>query len=500
MSILYRRAAPAALLVVSAAFFPRPAAAQSQITAKLDSVMNSLMAMDLSPGAGIVVVQGDQVIYSKGFGYADLESKRPFTPETELYIASTTKSFTGLAAALLDKKGTFRLDAPLHQYLPSLHLKAPLNADSITIRSLLAHTHGIGNSGPMVMRLAYTGEYNGDADLVKFLEMHDAARDGRTFRYGNVGYNVAALAMDAATKKSWKEVLQSEIFTPLGMKHTSAYVSKFARADLATPYQLTLDGWKARPYGKTDANMQSAGGLITTLRDMGTWLTAHINNGKVGGRQMLPAAAFEEAHKNAAGTLALQAMGGTQIGYALGWNILVRGNDTIYTHGGGFPGFATHMSFVPSRRLGIAIFANNDGLGSGIAEVGSAMIYAALTDNALPLPIPADRVPALIAREKENINNDLKRRAARPQTLPFPLDAYTGTYENPLFGKLKLSAVNGKLEANLGAAWSAVEVFDNTKNQLRMALFGDGEVVNVEMKDGKAVMLSIGGTEYRRVN
>jgi hypothetical protein len=193
-------------------------------------------------------------------------------------------------------------------------------------------------------------------------------------------------------------------------------------------------------------------------------------------------------------------MGGTQIGYALGWNILVRANDTIYTHGGGFPGFATHMSFVPGRRLGIAIFANNDGLGSGIAEVGSALVYAALTDNALPVPIPADRVPALIAREKENVNADLKRRAARPQTLPFPLEAYTGTYENPLFGKLKLSAVNGKLEANLGAAWSAVEVFDNTKNQLRMALFGDGEVVNVEMKDGKAVMLSIGGTEYKRIN
>ena len=88
MSILSRRAAPAALLVVSAAFIPRPAAAQSQITAKLDSVMNSLMAMDLSPGAGIVVVQGDKVIYMTGFGYADLESKRPFTAETGFYIAS----------------------------------------------------------------------------------------------------------------------------------------------------------------------------------------------------------------------------------------------------------------------------------------------------------------------------------------------------------------------------------------------------------------------------
>lgn len=60
--------------------------------------------------------------------------------------------------------------------------------------------------------------------------------------------------------------------------------------------------------------------------------------------------------------------------------------------------------------------------------------------------------------------------------------------------------VNGKLEAHLGAAWSAIEVFDNTKNLLRIALFGNGEVVTVTMADGKATALSFGGNEYRRVN
>src|SRR5215212_8163905 len=161
-------------LVVMSVMFVRPVRAQQQpqITQKLDSIMNALMAMDLSPGAGIVVVKGTDVVYMKGFGYADVAAKRPFTPETEFYIASTTKSFTGLAAALLDKKGTFKLDQTLHHYLPALKLKAPMNADSISVRSLLTHTHGIGN-GPVAIRLAYSGEYNGDAELVKFLEMHE---------------------------------------------------------------------------------------------------------------------------------------------------------------------------------------------------------------------------------------------------------------------------------------------------------------------------------------
>jgi CubicO group peptidase (beta-lactamase class C family) len=103
--------------------------------------------------------------------------------------------------------------------------------------------------------------------------------------------------MDRVTKKFWKDILAQEIFTPLGMKNTSAYVSKFKREDLATPYGITLAGWTARPYGKTDANMQSAGGLITTLRDMGTWLEANINDGRINGRQVLSASAFETAQR-----------------------------------------------------------------------------------------------------------------------------------------------------------------------------------------------------------
>ena len=484
----------AGLLSVTA-ILPQSARAQS---AQLDSVMNALMALDMSPGAGIVVVRDTQIVYMKGFGYADVEAKRPFTPETAFYIASTTKSFTGLASALLDRKGVFKLDAPLHQYLPALKLKAPLDADSITIRSLLSHTHGISNNGPVVIRLAYSGEYNGDAELLKFLEQHEAAKTGRAYSYGNIGYNVAALAMDAATKKSWKDVLQAELFTPLGMKRTSAYVSKFARNDLATPYQITLTGWTPRPYGKTDANMQSAGGLITTLRDMGTWLEAHINNGKINGRQILPASAFVEAHSNLA-PFEKKTQTGSQIGYGLGWNINIVGNDTVLVHGGGFPGFSTYMSFVPSRRIGIAVFANNDALGPPLAEIATAMVYEALTGGQMKSVLPGiDQVGPIVARERERIKADLSRRAARSQTLPFPIAAYTGVYENPAMGKLRLDAVNGKLEAHLGAAWSAIEVYDNAANKLRIALFGGGEVVSVEMKDGKAVALAFGGTEFRR--
>lgn len=483
--------------VIVACLISVPTVKAQQLSQKLDSVMNALYALDVTPGMGIVVVQDTQIVYMKGFGFADIEARRPFTPQTGFYIASTTKSFTGLAAALLDKKGTLKLDAPLHQYLPTLKLQAPMNPDSITIRSLLTHTHGIGN-GPVAIRLAYSGEYNGDTSLIRMMEMHTPAKNGREYAYGNLGYNVAGLAMDAVTKKFWKDILAQEIFTPLGMKNTSAYVSKFKREDLATPYGITLSGWTARPYGKTDANMQSAGGLITTLRDMGTWLEANINNGRLNGRQVLPASAFEAAHTNYV-QLATNARGGKQIGYGLGWEIFTFGNDTMLIHGGGFPGFATSMSFIPSRHIGVAVFANNDWIGGGFVDVAAQEAYRVMTDGAFPA-MPMDRVGQAAAGLRGQIKSELERRAARPQALQYPLEAYAGTYENPAMGHLKIEVVNGKLEAHLGAAWSAIETFDAAKNQLRIEMFGQGEVINVKIVDGKATALEFGGNEYKRVN
>jgi CubicO group peptidase (beta-lactamase class C family) len=194
-------------------------------TTALDSTLAQVFTLDLAPGMSVAVVRDTQVIYAKGFGWADVEAGRPVTPQTIFYIASTTKSFTGLAAVLLDEQGRLDLDAPLSRYLPTAKLQSPLNADSITLRALLSHTHGIDNDGPIVFRTAYSGEHTND-QLITLLAAHPPAKTGREYVYGNVGYNVAALAMDATLGESWRDVLQRLIFQPLGMTSTSAYVSR----------------------------------------------------------------------------------------------------------------------------------------------------------------------------------------------------------------------------------------------------------------------------------
>jgi CubicO group peptidase (beta-lactamase class C family) len=472
---------------------PASAAPQSAI----DTTITRLFGLGLAPGLGVVVVRDTQILYMKGFGFADVEARRPFTPQTVFYVASTTKAFTGLAAAILDGQGRFRLDAPLSRYLPEAKLRPPLNPDSITIRSLLTHTHGIGE-GPVPMRLAYTGEYSGNEQLIALLAEHQPL-PSRAYRYSNTGYNVATLAMDRVTGESWKATLDRLIFRPLGMRNTSANVSPFPAHRLAMPYRSTPDGFERVPYGKVDANMQSAGGLVTTLEDEARWLEAQLNGGRLDGRQVLPAAAVREAHTIHAPNE--QNVRGVQLaGYALGWNVGRYKGDTIFVHGGGFPGFATHMSFMPERRVAIVTMANSGDLGSALVELVAQGIYDVLAGSP---PGSGDSLAALggmAERQRSGIKADRDRRAARPQTTALPLAAYAGRYQSPVMGTLELTLnPQGKLEARAGAAWSAVEVYDGTRHQLRVELFGSGSVLTMEVEGDQVVAAGLGGVRYQRV-
>src|SRR5688500_6408008 len=366
------RLAVTVLMLGCASAQPPSSTSSTSSTSALDSTLAQIFALDLAPGMSVAVVRDTQLIYAKGFGWADVEARRPVTPQTIFYNASTTKSFTGLAAVLLDEQGRLDLDAPLNRYLPTARLQAPLNPHSITLRSLLSHTHGIDNDGPIIFRTALTGEHTND-QLVTLLAAHPPAKTGREYGYGNVGYNVAALAMDATLGESWRDVLKRMIFDPLGMTSTSAYVSRVSPDRLAQPYRWQPAGFARAPYNKGDANMQAAGGLVSTAADMARWLEAHINDGVVDGRRVFPASAITETHRRQA-RVNQNTRGFVVNGYGFGWQIGTLGGDTLLTHGGGFLGFTTSMSFMPQRRIGVIVMTNENGTGFILAELAARAV------------------------------------------------------------------------------------------------------------------------------
>lgn len=142
---------------------------------------------------------------------------------------------------------------------------------------------------------------------------------------------------------------------------------------------------------------------------------------------------------------------------------------------------------------------NDNGTGSALAELAARAVYGELIGGQGYTADSLARLRVEAAGARERVAADRARRAARPQTLPFPLEAYAGTYENELFGRVVFSVVNGKLEARAGQAWSPVEVFDGQNNALRVELTGSGSVARFTMENGRAVSFEWSGFTFRRV-
>lgn len=497
MSLRRSRRGTAAVMTIAAlaALIPAGAAsAQSSRRADLKEALSrgiaEIFSADAAPGMSVVVVMDTAVVYIDGYGFADATARRPVTPETVFYIASSTKSFTALATALLDRDGIVSLDSPLSRYLPGARLKAPLSADSITIRELLTHTHGIDNDGPIVFRTAFSGEHDPEM-LERLLAEHAPDERGGAFRYGNIGYNVASLALDRVTGKSWKDVVAERVLEPLGMRSTTGYVSRVPEHLLAQPYVPGDSGSEPVPYVKTDGNMHAAGGLVSTAADMARWLEVNINDGILDGRQVFPEELMREVHR-------MQVSHGDSLGswprhgYALGWQVGTYGGDELLHHFGGFPGFDAHVSFMPERRIGVAVLVNG-GMGGSLMDRVAQYVYDVAAGGADADSAAAQRradLSTVVARVRGQIGENRAQRRARPQDLPHPLSAYAGTYENPSFGRMVWTVENGRLVARIGALSSVAEAFRAADNILRVELIpASGNTIRFAFEGDRAASL-----------
>lgn len=482
-----------------------PAVAQStdqQIANDIDAVAQRLLALTGTPGFSVAVVKGDQPILVKGYGFADLERKRPVTENTAFYIASTTKAFTALTLALMADKKLVDLDAPISRYLRDAKWASGVNPHSITLRQLLSHTHGISGDGPVIWRTAFTGVHT-NAQLKDLLQHHPAT-NSRAYRYTNLGYNIAGIIIDEVTRGKWQDVLAVTVMNPLGMKHTTAYVSRFDSTQLAMPYAMDPTGPRRVYYSKTDANMQAAGGLVTTASDIAKWLEVQINQGKLDGKQVFPQRVVAETQRLQATTN--EPRGEMRIiGYTLGWMVGEFHGDTVLTHGGGFATFRTNIAFSPAKKIGVAVMSAEGAIGSAVIELLTQYVHDRASEPAGWREkwdqLLAERLPQRLDQVRGSIAADRQRRAARPQTLPNPMDAYTGTFEDPLGGTMRWSVRDGRLWVEIGRLRSAAEVFESATNRLRAELEPSrGEVFTFHFQDGKAVIVTYSNREYKRVN
>ncbi len=506
--------APTIVLLISLIFSTtvpqtRPASEKDFSAAYDAQIRKTLATFPDLPGIAIVVIKDDRPIFVRAYGMADREVGIKADSDTLFYTGSSTKSFTALAAALLDQEGGIKLSDPVTKYTPGIHFKNEI-PDKVTIQNLLTHTSGLRNS-PLINRLAFTGEIDQS-------EIDHVFADGTTFNdanfgkynYTNLGYNIYALALHYHLHKKWQDVLQERIFTPAGLKHTTAYVSK-ARArkfKIVAPYVISTeppDAGKMVRSGleKTDENMQSAGGIFMSISDLGRWLNLNMNGGKLDGKQVVPADIIRKVQTGYTKSTRNEPPFSGDGEYGLGWQIGTYRNDKVVYHHGGYPGYRTHVSFMPERKIAVGVMVNNDALGGRLADMLAAYAYDwwlqtenLEADYAKQLQQTLTRFESI----KQGIAAEAAERAKREWLLTKPFTEYAGKYRNDLLGTIEIAAKEKALAVRMGAM-NAVATPYKEKDTIRVVMQpgGNGDVIAfVKDADGKFSSLTYSGFTFTK--
>jgi CubicO group peptidase (beta-lactamase class C family) len=421
-------------------------------------VAELMKRLPFTPGLAIAVVRGDQIIFLQGFGYRDVKAKLPVTPQTQFYIASTTKSFTATAAKLLADEGKIDLDAPLKKYFPDLALKAPLSTEQISVRDLLTHRSGINNEA-INFRTAYTGQY--DANVVLDLLSNYSKPIGPEFRYSNIGYIVASYVMEKATGETWQQVVERKVLKPLGLKNTNSLASKAkASGDFALPYLAENGRFTELPY-KEDNTMHAAGGMASSAEDLAKWVIVNMNGGKLEGKQIIPATSLEEILSPQINQKR-KFYKFERYAYSLGWNIGTYNNDKFIHCFGEFPGFRPHVSFMPEHNIGVVVLANESEESFLLPDLIACDIYDYLIYKK-PLRTDANpKIEEYLASLTKQREEKAKRARGRGETKgkeanpTLALKAYTGVYENPEWGKIVIAQDADALSFKFGNVSSSL--------------------------------------------
>jgi CubicO group peptidase (beta-lactamase class C family) len=322
---------------------------------KIEAFIQKQMTNGKIPGLSVGIVMGDQTVYEKGFGFADLEKKIPVTPTTLFEIGSTSKAFTGLGLLRMEKEGLLKLSDPVEKYIPWLKLKYKGKEVPVTIGNFLYQTSGIPFE-TIAMIPEASGEDALDKTVGKLEGIGLIHEPGSKFFYATINYDVLGLIIQKISGVSYEEYLKRNILLPLGLNDTCLFREEARGRGLAVGYKLSFN--KISQY---DAPMYRgntpAGYVITNIRDLARWLKIQMGTIEYNG---FDKDLIEKSHipnPNLADS-----------DYAAGWIVLK--NYQLITHGGANPNYSSYIG-IGQEKIGVAVQANTNsdfvmGIGQGI--------------------------------------------------------------------------------------------------------------------------------------
>ncbi|MGE4063400.1 MAG: serine hydrolase domain-containing protein [Rhodospirillaceae bacterium] len=263
-----------------------------------DETFSKIVADHRVSGVGITVIQGDKVLFTKGYGYQDYATKKPFDPNvTQTRIASTTKQFIGVSVAQLLERGKIAsLNDPVNKYLKRIQLPKN-NGEDVLIWDLLTHRGGFAGNGKNLDITPETVKTPLAADIIK-ASLPDYARKRDTVSvYCNICSAILGFMIEDVTGQGLPDYLRDNIYKPLGMSNTMLAVDDKPSANMAVQYAFQEGGVAIPlPYPTLSPHLAAAGSNISTVADMSKWLIANITEGGGPGKALLNQKSWDLVH------------------------------------------------------------------------------------------------------------------------------------------------------------------------------------------------------------
>ncbi len=365
--------------------------------ALFDQKISFFMKLARFPSISACIINDNEIVWSKGYGFYDLSEKKEPTPDTIYLIASITKTIVGTALMQQYEKGLFDLGEDVNNYLP-FDLRNPhFPDDPISFRMLLSHTSSLNMNTRDVYYWMNNSEdppfdYFPEPFLEEFLVpggkyYHEDVwsniyKPGEQAMYANVGFDLISYLTEIISGEKFLPYCQEYIFDPLNMHNTSFNLSTLDIENVAIPY-LSVYGkyyqinelsflygdlfppqshWKIRCY--------PAGGLYTTINDLSHFLIAHMNDGVYQNTRILEKETVDLMH---------DLQDDNALRYGLAWmGYPISKTQTAMGHGGDIMGVDTWMLYMPSEDIGLIYFANGNPAYTSMSTIGNIAVQALL--------------------------------------------------------------------------------------------------------------------------
>ncbi len=340
-------------------------AAWGEVTKTQEAALEQIAAAGIAaariPGLSVAVASGAGPIWTRAWGFADMENHVVASTRTVFRLASISKTFTATAAMVLAERGELSLDAEVQTYVPFPRKRWP-----ITTRQLLSHQAGIRHYNGQDFNS--TRHYGGVMEPLLIFALDPLLHEpGTRYFYSSYGFNLAGAVVERAAKKSYFEFVRETVLRPAGVESARPDDVYAVIPYRARGYNMRKDGTVENCSLADLSNRLPGGGWLATAEDLILYARALVD-GKIVSQRSLDAMWTRQKLAN-----------GETTGYGLGWNTAEVDGVRVVQHSGGQQGANTHLLIAPDKGIAIAVLANMEN--AGTPAIATEMLRALLKDS-----------------------------------------------------------------------------------------------------------------------